>query len=1051
MLRVKRHPGTISLRIASSLIVPTALILVSCFFLPQGVNARTHAADTWYFGEGAGLNFCNGKPVSLTESVASSSEGSAVISDQKGNVLFYSDGLYVWDRLHNPMPNGDRLDGSPFSPQSALIIPSPGDSTLYYLFTVAEDSGLEYAVVDMAANNGLGSVVRKHVQLRRPIAEKLTAVHHHNGSDVWVIVMGFDDNAFYAYLVSESGVRATPVISNAGIGHTRCEFDRSGFLKASPDGTKLALSVFETGFFEVFDFNAATGTVSDPVFLGEYESAYGIEFSPDSTKLYATVVSWVHKHIYQFDLEADSIPDSVKVIGETSEEARFRALQVAADGRIYVARENSFYLGVIEYPNQPGPASQYIDKGVFLEGRQCRYGLPNFVQSFFTPPIITLTIQDTQAAEGEMTAEFLVELSEASRSDISVTYRSRDGTAHADSDYHKTTGVLRIPAGSQSAAIHVNIVDDDVFDEGDETIIMTLRNPQRVVLHKGSAVATIRDNDLVGLSIADAAADEGDAALVFPVTLSQASRSEVSVEYTTSDETARAEQDYQAVTGTLTIPAGERSGRIVVPLHDDEVDETDATVRLHLSHPLNADLLASQATGTIRDDDEPPLVTIDDAILVEQTGALTFTVRLSQISQRDVVLTYTTCDDSATAGRDYTATSGTIHIPAGLQRSTIMVDLLDDDRDEAREQFLLTLNKAVNATIHDPQGIGIIKDNDAPPTLSISEASADEADAAMDFLLTLSTVSGREVSLQYATRDATAVAGEDYDAASGTLSIPAGSQAATLRVPLHDDNNYERDEAFALHLAQPQHVTLPEEPTVLGTIRDNDAPPAIRIVDGAADEDAGSVTFQIVLSGASYQDVVVHAVTTDGSATIAGNDYLLRPDAEIRIPAGETHRTISVTINEDTLIEGDEYFFVLLHEPVNASLADDRGRGTILDNDALPVLSINDVVAEHEARVMRFLVSLSEPTELPVIVNYATRGKTAIQGRHYAPISGTLAIAPTRLSGVIEVRLLADMERDGEKVLTVELSEAYNAILADPQGIGAIWKPQEESPTHPQE
>jgi hypothetical protein len=403
------------------------------------------------------------------------------------------------------------------------------------------------------------------------------------------------------------------------------------------------------------------------------------------------------------------------------------------------------------------------------------------------------------------------------------------------------------------------------------------------------------------------------------------------------------------------------------------------------------------------------------------------------------------------AGHDYTATSGTIHIPAGVQRSTIMVDLLDDDRDEAREQFLLTLNKAVNATIHDPQGIGIIKDNDAPPTLSISEASADEADAALDFLLTLSTVSGREVSLQYATRDATAVAGEDYDAASGTLSIPVGRQTATLRVPLHDDHNYEPDEAFTLHLAQPHHVTLPEEPTVLGTIRDNDAPPTIRIADGAADEDAGSVTFRVALSGASYQDVVVHAVSTDGSATIAGNDYLLRPEAEIVIPAGETHRTISVTINEDTLIEGDEHFFVLLYEPINASLADERGRGTILDNDALPVVSINDVFAEHQARTMRFLVSLSEPTELPVIVNYATRDKTAIRGRHYAPSSGTLAIAPKSLAGVIEVMLLADMEHDGEKTFTVELSGAYNAILADTHGIGTIRKPQAESPTHPQE
>lgn len=372
----------------------------------------------------------------------------------------------------------------------------------------------------MRLHEGSGDVIEKNIRLWASAAAKITAVHHKNTTDIWVIAPGLRDNTFHAYLVTASGVNPTPVISQTGIVHLKNEFDFTGYLKASPNGRKLALSVFDPGFFELFNFDHATGTVSHPIFLGEYEAAYGVEFSPDSTKLYGTVVSWVDKKIYQFDMDAGDIPGSAQVIGESSEDARLQGLQVAPDGRVYLVRENTGYLGVINYPNRLGTASEYVDEGVYLEGRTGRDGFPNFVQSFFVPPLIEVSIQDATVNETDNTLVFTVSLSELSRSDVSVNYATNDGTATAGSDYASASGTLTIPEGALSGTIKVNIIDDEVFDEGHETFTIDLSNPVRAILADHQGIGIIQDNDLVKLSIEDTTADEKQEVIQFTVNLS---------------------------------------------------------------------------------------------------------------------------------------------------------------------------------------------------------------------------------------------------------------------------------------------------------------------------------------------------------------------------------------------------------------------------------------------------------------------------------------------------------------------------------------------------
>lgn len=347
-------------------------------------------ANIWYFGKKAGISFADQQAVSLSDGILTTTEGCATICDQSGKLLFYTDGVVVWNKNHQAMPNGKDLAGDPSSTQSAVAIQSAEKPNLYFLFTVDKEAGSKgfcYSIVDMQLENGLGDVVEKNNLLKTPVTEKLTAVKHRNNVDTWIIVHGFGNKAFLAYLLTKKGVQKTPVISEIGSVHD----DSKGYLKASPDGTNLALAVENSNFFELFDFDNATGKVSNPLRLDLPEPdshPYGVEFSPDGSLLYGT--AGAKGKIYQYNLQNSSlkkIQDSRCLIAEIELGYEWQnwtgALQLAPDGKIYVALFNAKNLGVIEKPNEAEKACDFKEKGVLLLNGLSQVGFPTFYQSYF--------------------------------------------------------------------------------------------------------------------------------------------------------------------------------------------------------------------------------------------------------------------------------------------------------------------------------------------------------------------------------------------------------------------------------------------------------------------------------------------------------------------------------------------------------------------------------------------------------------------------------------------------------------------------------------------
>jgi hypothetical protein len=383
-------------------------LLLSCVFI-QAQNETKY----WFFGLNAGLNFNPGSPTVVTAGQINTTEGTSAISDNSGNLLFYTDGVTVWNKNHAIMPNGTGLLGDVSTTQSALIVKKPETAKTYYIFTLpAEGTGdLHYSVVDMNLDGGNGDVTTKNTFLRTNVTEKLTAIHHCNGIDIWVIGHDLNSNAFYAFPVTNAGV-GTAVVTNIG----RIHKDVHGQMKISPMGLKLALTrdtVIQASPFngiasiDVVNFNNQTGTVTQPMTINQnnWQKSYGVEFSRDESRLYVTRydvngLNGGNSELIQYNLTAPNPATTAVTIGTSSDPNILRALQLGPDGKIYLSKSGTPFLCVVNTPTALGTACNYTDNAIDVDpgsvGAGCMLGLPNFVQSYFHPSfpaIMTCTVE----------------------------------------------------------------------------------------------------------------------------------------------------------------------------------------------------------------------------------------------------------------------------------------------------------------------------------------------------------------------------------------------------------------------------------------------------------------------------------------------------------------------------------------------------------------------------------------------------------------------------------------------------------------------------------
>jgi gliding motility-associated-like protein len=363
----------------------------------------------WFFGDELGLDFRTSTPTVIDSKIVPNeifdAESAAVASDDNGNLIFYTDGVTVWNKNHEKMLNGDGLLGSGTTSQT-LIVPEPENINYYFIFTATpegndkyfpDNKGFHYSIVDITLNNGFGDIVAKNIKLTNSTTEKIAATLHANGTDIWVMMHEWSNNTFRCFRITKKGVE-DPIINIIGslhkeqrdIGGVLFDYDAIGQMKFSPDGTKLALALYESNIAEVFDFDPSEGTLSNPITLKNFEQdhTYGVEFSPNSKLLYIATPGY----IFQYDLVAADISSSaIKVDEKLNLLVNFGQLQLAPDGKIYVARYFDFYLSVINNPNERGINCGFSQLGFSLDPenkklQRSNLGLPNFISSYFYNP-----------------------------------------------------------------------------------------------------------------------------------------------------------------------------------------------------------------------------------------------------------------------------------------------------------------------------------------------------------------------------------------------------------------------------------------------------------------------------------------------------------------------------------------------------------------------------------------------------------------------------------------------------------------------------------------
>ena len=646
------------------------------------------------------------------------------------------------------------------------------------------------------------------------------------------------------------------------------------------------------------------------------------------------------------------------------------------------------------------------------------------------PPELSIT--DADPVEEGGTLAFTVSLTMASSHDVTVAYGTVDGTAVAGIDYQANRSVLTLAPGEREGTVEVAVLDDEV-DEPRESLRVVLGDVQYATVDVAEATGTIIDNDAPPvISITGGTGVEGSE-VQFSVTMSGGSSQPVTVSYETADGTATASADYRPAMSVLTFAPGDGDVRTVpVALLTDNADEDDETFLMTLADPVGATLGDDSAEGTIRDVNEPPLLSVEDGRGPEG-GELAFELTLSGTSGRAVTVAYEFMDAGAVAGLDYEGDAGEVTIPPGESGVALSVTLLEDDIDEPDELFVMILSSPVNAGLADDIAAGWIEDNDEPPELSITDADPVEEDGTLAFTVSLTMASSHHVTVAYGTVDGTAVAGLDYQANRGVLTLAPGEREGTVEVAVLDDVLDEPDEHLAVKLSHPRNATLSRD-SGSGSIIDNDAPPSLSVADAVGAEGT-RITFEVELSTTSAQRVEVDYATADGTA-LAGSDYEAASGTLVFAPL-ERLATVTIALPDDDVEEGDESFALSLSSPVNATVARVTATGTISDDDRTPVLAV-DGGSGSEGETIEFEVARRGSTSRSATVDYATADGTAEAGADYEAVTGTLTFAVGDESLTVPVRLLDDAVDEPDESFSLTLSNGTNANISVGAAVGTI-------------
>ncbi len=550
----------------------------------------------------------------------------------------------------------------------------------------------------------------------------------------------------------------------------------------------------------------------------------------------------------------------------------------------------------------------------------------------------------------------------------------------------------------------------------------------------------------------------GTANFTFTITLEYPSLNPVNVNYYTSDGSARSTFDYQYTAGVVTFAPGQVTKTVSVKVNGTTLHTGDRYFYLNINNPINAVVVHSYGVGFIQDNTSNPYVNISDATVVQGDGVANtaaFTVSLTSASANPVRVKYATADGSARAGFEYTPVSGTVTIPAASTTATVNVPVLATSTYATSRYFNVNISNPVNATMSRNSATGTILNDNHTAYVTVDDATIKNpgsGTATLNFPVRLESAATFDVTLNYATSDGSAtVAGGDYAAKVGTLTIPAGSTQVLVPVTVNG-TAASVNKNLSLSISNNSPGSSIQRGSANGIIVGSSAYSQFALGDASiVAPKSGTATLHLTISltPPSASATSVHWATSDGSA-VNGTNYTAA-SGTASFAAGVTSQTIAVPILTSNTTFVDTYFNVSLATPTGGAVIErGQGYGTILAANVAPNLTITPVAVAQPTSgttTATWTVTLTPASPNTVTAHFATSDGSAVAPADYVATNGTVTFAPGATSKTISVTVNSNTSYFGaNKYFYVTLSSPVSAVLQNNQAFTYLVNPN-KAPT----
>ena len=669
----------------------------------------------------------------------------------------------------------------------------------------------------------------------------------------------------------------------------------------------------------------------------------------------------------------------------------------------------------------------------------------------------TLPTLTVEPAEGNTSGEgqFVVRLSEASLGDVTVTAQIIGQQARTGTDISDDIFSVTIPAGETSVTVNRNHFGSGTADDN---YILELTDPVGAVFPDN--VTVLRETGVIlrsalSLFVSDPVIYETDGTTeaVFEIRLSRPSDQPLTFDFETRDGSALAGEDYETVTGTVTFLPGQTISSVKVPVLGDAVIEGSEFFTLGVSPQLSSapavqnGFFESEGVALIHDSQSAtnlPVLSVE-AAEGNTSGDGQFILRLDRPSLGPVTVEFRVIGDTARASNDVTDGSGTLTIPAG--QTSIILDRNHAGSGSFDENYIVEFTDPSGAVLAGDAAVlrttGVILRGERALFVDDPVVYEDDENGAFAvFEIRLSIPSDNPLTFDFTTIDGTALAGEDYEAVSGSILFDSGQTLAAVKVPLIGDRFGEGTETFSL-IVTPDVTSASAissgaaDAGGVATILDEDTAEGLPVlsIEFAEGTDSGDGQFAVRLSEPSAQNVTFELRTISDTAS-AGSDVTGFESTLITIPAGQ--QSIFIDVNHFSSSTGsvDAGYLLELTNPGGAVFADDAlaltVRGIVLEgglglfvSDA--TVAEGDSVGENSAA---FEVRLSRPSDNPLSFTFTTADGSAVAGTDYEATSGSLTFLPGQTLAVIQVPILGDTAVEVDLDFTLTLTPTITTAPA---------------------